>query len=372
MGDGHGQPEPGGVPDRPSRPDEIGRHERLAVPGCQGVPGAQGHGEEDRGQDDQRRQLGAAEQVGDVAHASRHHGRRNGRRCAGRDRRRRRRSRRSGRARGRGGDRGAADRRRIGCREGRGPGAWSADGEDDAGDIEGLGQPILGISGQPARDVDIGRGGVAGDRLDPLAVPDDHHLAPADPLRVRAVLEGDGGGAEAARHLRAPLAHDPHGRHAARPGGELQAGGMQFQVHRPAARVEVQLAAQVEARRLAGRIGLAIGHFAVPVGVDRQSLLERRDLGEVDDHVHVDRVGLDPQRGVVVDREVPERMSRRDRRPRPADRGGGEDGEGDRPDGGGSHGDEGTRRVARRINRRCPRSSAARGGGLRASATLPR
>jgi dTMP kinase len=56
------------------------------------------------------------------------------------------------------------------------------------------------------------------------------------------------------------------------------------------------------------RRGLLVGDFTVAVGVDRESLLERRDLGHVDDDVESDLVAGNGNPGVMIDGEVPERV----------------------------------------------------------------
>ena len=55
-------------------------------------------------------------------------------------------------------------------------------------------------------------------------------------------------------------------------------------------------------------IGLGVGDLAVAVGVEVEPRLEGGDLGLVDDDVEQDPVGLDADAGVVVDREVAERV----------------------------------------------------------------
>ncbi len=62
------------------------------------------------------------------------------------------------------------------------------------------------------------------------------------------------------------------------------------------------------------RFGLGVRDRAVAVGVDPELLLERRDLGLVHDDVEEDAVRLDPDPGVVVDREVAQRMGEGDGR----------------------------------------------------------
>ena len=61
------QPEPRGVERRPARPDEVGGHQRLAVAGRQRVAGAERGGGQDRDQQDERREVGGAEDRGQVA-----------------------------------------------------------------------------------------------------------------------------------------------------------------------------------------------------------------------------------------------------------------------------------------------------------------
>ena len=74
--DRHRQPESGGVERRPARPDEVGRHERLAVAGRQGVPGPERARGQDRDQQHDRRQVGRAEDRRQLAagHAARDRG----------------------------------------------------------------------------------------------------------------------------------------------------------------------------------------------------------------------------------------------------------------------------------------------------------
>ena len=59
---------------RPARPDEVGRHQRLAVPGRQGVTGPQRGRRQDRHEQDDRRQVRGPEDRRQVAaaHAARH------------------------------------------------------------------------------------------------------------------------------------------------------------------------------------------------------------------------------------------------------------------------------------------------------------
>ena len=71
---------------------------------------------------------------------------------------------------------------------------------------------------------------------------------------------------------------------------------------------------QGELRDQGGALGLTAGidllgrHRGVAVEVEVEPLLERRDLGLVDHEVDEDAVGADPDRGVVVDREVAQRV----------------------------------------------------------------
>ena len=51
----------------PARPDEVGGHQRLAVPGRQGMPGAEGGRGQQRHQQDERREVGRAEDRRQVA-----------------------------------------------------------------------------------------------------------------------------------------------------------------------------------------------------------------------------------------------------------------------------------------------------------------
>ena len=102
----------------------------------------------------------------------------------------------------------------------------------------------------------------------------------------------------------------------------------------------------VAGRRLGSRC-LSPGDRAVAVGVHVLPLLERRDLGHVDDDVEADLVGGDGDPGEVVDREVAERVGvgRPGRDQRDGDGGDGEEGS-DRAT---SHDDEGTRRMPKRM-----------------------
>ena len=61
-------------------------------------------------------------------------------------------------------------------------------------------------------------------------------------------------------------------------------------------------------RRPPAGVGLGVGDLAVAVGVEVEACLEGRDLGLVDDDVEEDPVRLDADPGVVVDREVAERV----------------------------------------------------------------
>ena len=109
-------------------------------------------------------------------------------------------------------------------------------------------------------------------------------------------------------------AHDAHRVQATDPGREGQPGLVEGE--RAPRSVDGQRQARLE-RRACGRapgVGLGVGDLAVAVGVEAEACLEGRDLGLVDDDVEQDPVGLDADAGVVVDREVAERMRRRERR----------------------------------------------------------
>ena len=101
----------------------------------------------------------------------------------------------------------------------------------------------------------------------------------------------------------------------AAPGGKRQAGGDRAR-GRAAAPVDGQGQRAGEDRTGGDPLGLGlvVGDRAVAVGVDPELLLEGRDLGLVDDDVEDHAVGLDPDPGVVVDREVAERVGEGERR----------------------------------------------------------
>ena len=94
-----------------------------------------------------------------------------------------------------------------------------------------------------------------------------------------------------------------------RPGGKVSPASVEG---RAPARVAVDAQRERRRERLAGGdapgVGLGVGDLAVAVGVEVEARLEGRDLRLVDDDVEQDPVGLDPDPGVVVDREVAERV----------------------------------------------------------------
>jgi hypothetical protein len=114
--------------------------------------------------------------------------------------------------------------------------------------------------------------------------------------------------------------------------------------------------AEQSALRLAGRPGsrrrFGIGHVAVAVLIDLLALLEGGDLGHVDDDIEADLVRRDGDPGVVVDREVAERVGkdcRRDGGAEQCERGGPDEAERAT-----SHHAEGTRSGPDRMTRRRP------------------
>ena len=76
----------------------------------------------------------------------------------------------------------------------------------------------------------------------------------------------------------------------------------------------MQVVGQRSAGRHAASLQLGVGNFAILVRVERLPRLECRNLGLVNDEIEGDAVGFDPEPGVVVDREIAERMGQHDRR----------------------------------------------------------
>ena len=172
---------------------------------------------------------------------------------------------------------------------------------------QGLGQEVRRVGPQPVRrrgrpQLTLGRGqGHAG--------PGRDDLAPAEPVGVGRVREGDRGpGSQRRIQRRAEAAHDPHRVQPADAGREGQPGLVEDErLPRP---VDAQRQARLEgsAGGRAPGVGLGVGDLAVAIGVEAEARLERRDLGLVDDDVEQDPIGLDADPGVVVDGEVAERM----------------------------------------------------------------
>ncbi len=143
----------------------------------------------------------------------------------------------------------------------------------------------------------------------------DDDLAPAKsfPERGVRVAEPTAGGEWRVKRGNEP-AHDPHRGQSARAGWEGQAGFGQGQVLADVVDGQVERRLQLLARGDPAGFGFAVGHVAVAVRVEVEPCLERRDLRLVDDDVEQDPVRLDPDPGVVVDREVAQRVGEGQRR----------------------------------------------------------
>ena len=142
----------------------------------------------------------------------------------------------------------------------------------------------------------------------------DHDLAPAEPVRVRGVrVRQVRAGRDRSRERHREAAHQAHRREPAHAGREGQArprrGPMAW---RFPSRASASDGASDIAGGHASRVRLVVGDLAVAVRIEVEACLERRDLRLVDDDVEQDALGLDPDPGVVVDREVAERMRGRD------------------------------------------------------------
>ena len=104
------------------------------------------------------------------------------------------------------------------------------------------------------------------------------------------------------------LAHDAHRRQPARTRRERQPGGLQRRHDGCSVGGQGQLGGNLRALGGSPRRRLGLVDLAVAIEVECGPCLERRDLGLVDDDIEQDSIDLDPDPGVVVDREVAERM----------------------------------------------------------------
>ena len=261
----------------------------------------------ERDQKDKRRQIGLAEDRRNVAapDPARHDGRLD--RC-GRVRTRR------GRRRGGRDGRGSARFRRahrLGIRHVKGREGRTADGRLDHERVvrQRGGDAVLGIRQQSAGQR-LGAQ-VAVDRAQGHPGPGRDDLAPAEPLRVRTLGERD-------RHGRRPdlltepcleRAHLAHRRQATGAQRERQARFGEAEVERSAIDRQGDRPADLVAGCQATSLDLVVGHGPVPVQIEILTRLEGRDLGVIDHDVEQDPIDLDADLGVVIDREVAERMS---------------------------------------------------------------
>ena len=137
----------------------------------------------------------------------------------------------------------------------------------------------------------------------PVAVRGD--LPPADPIGQVAVLEGDLRRPSSAASAVNPQ-RQPQGGQTARAGPRLERASGRPPVDRPAVHGEDERGGDVGT--LGGGRGGELAGGRGAVRRDRLQCLGRRDLGPVDDCRELDPVGKELDVGVVVDREVPERM----------------------------------------------------------------
>ncbi len=305
----HRQAQAGRVERRPARPDEVGGHQGLAVTGRQGVAGPERGGGQDRHEQDERREVRRAEDRGQVAapDTARHGA---GGRGGDRDGRCRRRERATGwgRRAGHGRDRrGAGQRCRVRDVEG-GQGRTTGRGDDGHGPVvESLGQQVRRVVGQAQRRA--GRPQLAGGGGQGHAGAGGHDLAPAEAIGRRAVRVRDpaaGRQRSGQRHVEAT--HHPHRGEAADAGREREPRLVEDERLGGTVDGQAEVGSELLAGRLATDIRLVVGYLAVAVGIEPEARLEGRDLGLVDDDVEPDRLGFDADPGVVVDREVAERM----------------------------------------------------------------
>src|SRR5439155_20413682 len=171
-------------------------------------------------------------------------------------------------------------------------------------------EQVLRIRRQAVRDPAAGgteRARIARERH-PVAAHDD--LTPANAPRAGPIDEPDLGGAGKRREeWGRVLTNEPHRREPAGPGRKAQSGRLDAEGEWTTAGRQGQARRESIAGDLALGLRLGAGDLGVAVGVDPLALGERRDLGLVDDDVEVDFRRLDADAGVVVDREVPKRMS---------------------------------------------------------------
>ena len=225
------QPEPGRVERRPARPDEVGGHQRLAVAGRQRVAGAQGRGGQDRDQQDERREVGGAEDRRQVAagHATGHPGGRGrtavGAATGGRRRRRRRRWRGDGRHLAR-----PRQRRRVGDVERRERRPAGRGDDRDRRVRERLGQQVRSDRRSAGPSVLVRSAPSTAGQRD--AGAGHHDLAPAEPLGEGRVGVADPRAAARGPRAAREAAHDAHRRQPADPRRERQPGLGQGEVRR--------------------------------------------------------------------------------------------------------------------------------------------
>ena len=278
-------------------PNEIRRHQGLAVARGQGMAGTQGSRGHDGQQQDERgqvrfpkdrRQL-PADPAGDRG-PSYGCGRRRGSR---RDR---------------------ADRIGIGdIEDGRGYRrvGQRIHGDDRVGQRSGeeicrIGRQSRGGAGRAKFAIHCAQG---------HAVSHHDHLAPAQAVQPSRVGEGD-----SRRRVRGQL-HGQHGLEDARQAQRRETTGPQREgescLLQRQGKWRFTVHGQREPDREFAAAGLGAGpefcidYFTVIVQVDRLATLEGGDLGFVDDNVQQDTVGLDADAGVVVDGEVAQRMGHR-------------------------------------------------------------
>ena len=276
MGDRHDRAERHRLPWRAARPDEIGRHHRLPVPGRERVHGAPAERREQQQHEHALAGRRVAEHLREALVGARRAGP---------------------------GDRAAT----VGGRER--PGA-RLHGEAGLARVGRAAEQVARIAPQP-----VGRvpGGHAGAHRGAAARLGDDRLPP-DPPGERAVADGD---VPRIAHRRGERDLDARGVEPALAGGVRQRGPPGGR-ERDVAPVDRQDQAPPHLGLLAGQ-QLGVGHAA---------RLERRDLGLVEHVAQLDAVGRHRDRGEVVDREVAERMGlrRRGQRARQCEQGHDEDG----------------------------------------------
>ena len=269
---------------RSTRSNEIGRHQRLAVTRRQSVRCAQA-GRRDQGHEQDRgRQVRRPEDIRDVAdgHAARN---------------------RAGRRRG---SAAGLRRRHPGDRYQRD--AAGPNRKARRSDVERQGDHVRRVRRQSLARA-RGRQAVA---VEGHAVGDGDDLAPADPLGVGAVDEVDRcGTADAGHEGGIEAAFEAEGRQPAGARRERHRLGRRRQRESGSVTGQADRCHQLRAVDRGAGGGLAVVHGSVAVGVHELALLERGNLGHVDDDVEVDRGRRDRDPGIVIDREVAEGMRQR-------------------------------------------------------------